>query len=64
MRQPSIASKIDEAMNGLLSSPGHVRNILDPHHRKVNIGVAYHIPTCGWSSYSSVTTSITTLNRT
>ncbi len=40
----SIASKIDEAMNGLLSSPGHVRNILDPHHRKVNIGVAYQHP--------------------
>lgn len=40
----SIASEIDEAMNGLLSSPGHVRNILDPHHRKVNIGVAYQHP--------------------
>ena len=40
----SIASEIDEAMNGLLSSPGHVRNILEPHHRKVNIGVAYQHP--------------------
>ena len=40
----SIASQIDEAMNGLLSSPGHVRNILNPHHRKVNIGVAYQRP--------------------
>jgi len=40
----SIASEIEEAMNGLLSSPGHVRNILDPHHRKVNIGVAYQRP--------------------
>ena len=39
-----IASEIEEAMNGLLSSPGHVRNILDPHHRKVNIGVAYQHP--------------------
>ncbi len=40
----SIAEEIDQAMNGLLSSPGHVRNILDPHHRKVNIGVAYQHP--------------------
>lgn len=40
----SIPLKIDEAMNGLLSSPGHLRNILDPHHRKVNIGVAYQRP--------------------
>ena len=40
----SITSEIDEAMNGLLSSPGHVRNILNPHHRKVNIGVSYRRP--------------------
>ena len=40
----SITSEIDEAMNGLLSSPGHVRNILDPYHRKVNIGVSYQSP--------------------
>ena len=40
----SITAEIDEAMNGLLSSPGHVRNILDPHHHKVNIGLAYQRP--------------------
>ncbi len=32
-------------MNGLQSSPGHFANILDPFHRKVNIGIAYQHPT-------------------
>ena len=44
--QGSIESEIREAMNGLMGSPGHRRNILDPWHRKVNIGLA-------WDRYNS-----------
>ena len=40
----SISGEIDEAMNGLLNSPGHRRNILNPHHRKVNIGISFQHP--------------------
>ena len=40
----SITSEIDEAMNGLMSSPGYLRNILNPYHRKVNIGVSFQHP--------------------
>ena len=29
------------AMEGLMDSPGHRRNILEPHHQKVNIGMAF-----------------------
>ena len=39
-----IRSEISEATDGLLDSPGHRRNILNPHHRKVNIGIAYKHP--------------------
>ena len=28
-------------MDGLVSSPGHLRTILDPHYRKVNLGIAW-----------------------
>ena len=40
----TIPAEIDEAMEGLLNSPGHSRNILNPHHRKVNIGISYQRP--------------------
>ena len=30
-----------QAMEGLMNSPGHRRNILEPHHQKVNIGMAF-----------------------
>ena len=36
-----IRREIDEAMNGWMSSPGHRRNILDPAHKRVNIGIAW-----------------------
>ena len=37
----SIEHEIREAMTGLMSSPGHRRNILDRWHKKVNIGLAW-----------------------
>ena len=37
----SVAQDIRESMTGLMESPGHRRNILNPHHRKVNIGLAW-----------------------
>ena len=37
----SLEHDISEAMEGLMDSSGHRRNILNPHHRKVNIGVAW-----------------------
>ena len=43
----SIKSEIREMMDGLMSSPGHRRNILDRWHEKVNIGLA-------WDKYNMV----------
>lgn len=37
----SIKTRIDKAMDGWMNSSGHRRNILDPSHHKVNIGIAY-----------------------
>ena len=37
----SIEGEIREAVEGWMDSPGHRRNILDPWHRKVNIGIAW-----------------------
>ena len=37
--------QIDFAMGRFLDSPGHRRTILDPHHRKVGIGLTYQPPT-------------------
>ena len=37
----SIKTRIDEAMADWMNSSGHRRNILDPSHHKVNIGIAY-----------------------
>ncbi len=36
-----IRREIEETMRGWMDSPGHRRNILDPRHRKVNIGIAW-----------------------
>ena len=38
----SVRSEIDDAINGWMSSPGHRRNILDKHHKKVSIGMAWN----------------------
>ena len=43
----SIEQEIGEAMDGWMSSSGHRRNLLDPEHRKVNIGLA-------WDRYNTV----------
>ena len=37
----SVRTEIYKRMQGLMASPGHRRNILDPSHRKVNIGIAW-----------------------
>ena len=36
-----IRQEIDDAMDGWMSSAGHRRNILDPFHKRVNIGIAW-----------------------
>ena len=37
----SIEQEIRDGMEGWMRSPGHRRNILDPWHKKVNIGLAW-----------------------
>lgn len=37
----SVKAAMREAMEGLMGSPGHRRNILDPTHHQVNIGLAW-----------------------
>ena len=37
----SIRQEIDEAMDRLLHSGGHRVNLLDPHHKRVNVGIAW-----------------------
>ena len=37
----NIENLVRQAMVGWMDSPGHRRNILDPWHRKVNIGIAW-----------------------
>ena len=37
----SIKGEIRDAVEGWMDSPGHRRNILDPWHKKVNIGIAW-----------------------
>ena len=37
----NINRKIDDAIEGWMDSPGHRRNMLDKHHKKVNIGMAW-----------------------
>ena len=37
----SAAEEVREAMEGWMESPGHRDNILNPRHRKVNIGLAW-----------------------
>ena len=41
----STRSNVDDMMSGLMESPGHRANILNPHHHAVNIGLA-------WDSYN------------
>ncbi len=43
-RSGPINSEIDQSMASLLDGGGTTRNILDPHHRKVNIGVSFEHP--------------------
>ena len=43
----AIQREIRETMDGWMRSPGHRRNLLDPHHKKVNIGIA-------WDRYNTV----------
>lgn len=40
-RKINVARKVDRAMQGLMGSPGHRRNILRDSHRKVNLGLAW-----------------------
>ena len=42
-----LDEEMEEAIEGWMSSPGHRRNMLDPTHRKVNIGIA-------WDDYNIV----------
>lgn len=37
----SLERDIREAMDGFMQSPGHRDNILDPHHARVNLGLAW-----------------------
>lgn len=37
----SIRQEVKETMDGWMSSPGHRRNILDPQHKRVSIGIAW-----------------------
>ena len=39
----SIRGKIRQTMSGWMSSPGHRDNILNKHHKKVNIGLAWDV---------------------
>ena len=38
---PGMSKELNDAVDGLMSSPGHRRNILYPWHKKVNIGLAW-----------------------
>ena len=46
-RRGSLESELREAMDGLMDSPGHRDNILDSHHRKVNLGLS-------WDNYNMI----------
>ena len=37
----NVNTEIREAIEGWMDSPGHRRNVLDPWHKKVNVGVAW-----------------------
>ena len=43
----SINREIQETLDGWMNSPGHRRNLLNPQHRKVNVGIA-------WDRYNTV----------
>ena len=40
----SITEEIDDIIDSFLASPGHRSNILNPNHRKVNVGISYRDP--------------------
>ncbi|MDA0262551.1 MAG: CAP domain-containing protein [Chloroflexi bacterium] len=42
----SVESELREAQQGFMRSPGHRKNILDPWHQKVNLGIACDDVTC------------------
>ena len=56
----SVQQKLTEMMDGLMSSPGHRRNILDKSHKKVNIGLAWTSITFSCTSILRVTMWSTT----
>ena len=37
----NIRQEVKEAMDGWMNSPGHRRNILDPQHKRVSVGIAW-----------------------
>ena len=37
----SVKWAVERSMSGLMESPAHRRNILDKHHKKINIGLAF-----------------------
>ena len=41
MESISIFDEMKQAMAGWMDSPGHRRNILDPYHKKVNVGLSW-----------------------
>ena len=43
-RRKSIPEKLDQAIHGLLDGASTRQNILNPHHRKINVGIAYQRP--------------------
>ena len=49
----SPKEELRELQRGLMESPGHRRNILDPLHRKVNLGIACNRITCSVSQQFS-----------
>ena len=42
-RPVRLTREIDEAMDDWLASPGHRRNLLDPTHHKINIGIGLNL---------------------
>ena len=43
-RDTTLEDEVIEAHQGLMNSPGHRRNILDPAHRKLGLGFSYEKP--------------------
>lgn len=43
-RRSTLTQEVQDAHDGLMRSPGHRRNVLNPNHRKVGIGIAVSHP--------------------